>query len=134
MSGTEDEHVAGGERREGLGDGGVSEVDCADGTAVPPGGDSDDDLGARVWLDRCRGLAEADLDGIEDAALELAALAEGDRRLMERARRLLLEELEQRPQDRTLVQMQWLWRRAFEKGSWEWDDGSVGEQRIRIGW
>lgn len=74
------------------------------------------------WLQRCRELAVSDLDGIEDAAGELAGFASGDRAVMERARRAILDELYQRPRDPVLRQMFALWRRAFEKGSWGWEE------------
>ncbi len=73
-----------------------------------------------VLLARCRALAEGPLEGIEDAGKELAALAAGDRHLMERARRHLLASPEASPGDRTLIQMLALWRRAFELGTWDW--------------
>ncbi len=77
------------------------------------------------WLARCRELALEELDGIEDAAQALAILAAGDRELMERARRRILAELERQPGDPTLTEMLSFWRRAFEKGDWEWESGSL---------
>ena len=76
----------------------------------------------RNWLDRCRELAESNLDGIEDPARELAELAAADRRLMERAYRLMRQALEHEPRNSTLQQMLLFWRRAFEKGTWSWED------------
>jgi len=76
----------------------------------------------QAWIERCRLIAAGPLDGIEAPAQELADLAAGDRRLMERARRLLLAEQQERPDDPIVAQMLSLWRRAFEKGSWSWDD------------
>jgi hypothetical protein len=73
-----------------------------------------------LWLARCRALAEGALEGIEDASKVLAALAEGDRHLMERARRHLLAAQTASPGNRTLTQMLSLWRRAFELGTWDW--------------
>jgi hypothetical protein len=73
------------------------------------------------WLDRCRVLAESDLDGIEDPARELADLADGNRALMEQARRMIVDALEHEPHNSTLVQMNAFWRRAFEKGLWTWE-------------
>lgn len=64
----------------------------------------------------------SDLDGIEDPALELATLAHGDRRLMERAYRYIRDAMEREPDNTTFEQMSAFWRRAFEKGSWGWDD------------
>ena len=76
----------------------------------------------RGWLDRCRELATSDLDGIEDPARELANLAAGDRSLMERAYRVLRPARDREPRNSTLGQMMWFWRRAFEKGSWTWEE------------
>jgi hypothetical protein len=75
-----------------------------------------------AWLARCLELAMSDLDGIEDPSQELAALAHGDRRLMERAYRYLRDAMEREPDNTTFEQMSAFWRRAFEKGSWGWDD------------
>lgn len=78
-----------------------------------------------AWIDRCRELAECQLDGIEDPSRELAELAAGDRRLMERARRLIVEARQHEPRNTTLVQMEAFWRRAFEKGSWNWESNGL---------
>lgn len=80
------------------------------------------DEAVRKWLLRCRDIAEGPLDGIENASVELAEFAAGDRRMMERARRFLLAQQAEHPGDGTTKQMLSLWRRAFEKGSWDWDD------------
>jgi len=82
----------------------------------------DGDRLLRSWLARCRELAESSPDGIEAPAEKLAGLARGDRVTMERARRIILAELDRRPGDATLGQMRWFWRRAFEKGSRSWSD------------
>jgi hypothetical protein len=42
--------------------------------------------------------------------------------MMERARHQLLDALEHEPRNRTLRQMLELWRRAFEKGDWTWQE------------
>jgi hypothetical protein len=85
-------------------------------------GNADDrDEAARRWLERCRELARGEHDGIENPAWELSELAHGDRRVMELARRAILEGLEADPDDHTLRQMRSFWRRAFEKGTWDWD-------------
>jgi hypothetical protein len=83
-----------------------------------------DDLEARVeaWLGRCAEIASGPLDGIEDASAELARAAAGDRKLMERARRRLLALQDKDASDPLVAQMLSLWRRAFEKGSWDWAD------------
>jgi hypothetical protein len=74
------------------------------------------------WLARCRQLAGGVLDGIEGPAEELAGLAAGDREMMERARHQLLSALEHEPRNQILQQMMALWRRAFEKGNWSWQE------------
>jgi len=74
------------------------------------------------WLARCRQLAGSALDGIEAPAEELAGLAAGDRDMMERARHQLLDALQHEPRNATLRQMLALWRRAFEKGNWSWQE------------
>jgi hypothetical protein len=74
------------------------------------------------WLARCRQLAGGALDGIEAPAEELAELAAGDRDMMERARHQLLDALNHEPRNSTLRQMLALWRRAFEKGQWSWQE------------
>ncbi|MCI2976082.1 MAG: hypothetical protein MP439_08405 [Ferrimicrobium sp.] len=53
---------------------------------------------------------------------ELATLAHGDRRLMERAHRYIRDAMEHGPDNTTLGQMHTFRRRAFEKESWGWDD------------
>jgi hypothetical protein len=73
------------------------------------------------WIERCRQLAVGTLDSVETPADELVALAAGDRRLMEDARKVILGALEQSPGDRTWSQMLAFWRRAFEKGTWSWE-------------
>lgn len=83
-------------------------------------GDAGLDEPTRKWLLRCRDIAEGPLAGIEDVSVELAEFANGDRRMMERARRLLLRARANRPGDPTVAQMLSLWRRSFEKGDWDW--------------
>ncbi|MHB1487296.1 MAG: hypothetical protein ACYCZM_07070, partial [Acidimicrobiales bacterium] len=86
------------------------------------------DDAVRLWLERCRALAESPLEGIEDAANELAGLSNGNRQVMERARRLLLAEKADRPADRVTAQMLSLWRRSFENGTWDWEsDGRAAD-------
>jgi hypothetical protein len=76
------------------------------------------------WLARCRQLAESrqELDGVETPAEELTRLAAGDRQLMERARRAILADLDQTPEEPVARQMLSFWRRAFERGQWTWDE------------
>lgn len=86
-----------------------------------PGEIDDTDRAVDRWLDRCRQLATQPLEGIDEAADELAQLA-AIRPVMERARRRLLADSEQASSDPTVKQMLSLWRRAFERGQWRWDD------------
>lgn len=80
-----------------------------------------DDEAVQQWLIRCRALSESTLDSVEAPADELVELAAGDRRLMERARKAILAGLESAPDDPTWTQMLSFWRRAFEKGRWDWE-------------
>jgi GTP-binding protein EngB required for normal cell division len=73
------------------------------------------------WLELCRTIADGPLDGIEEPAARLASYAGRDRRLMEQARRRLLDLQRAQPGDSTIKQMLSLWRRAFERGAWDWD-------------
>jgi hypothetical protein len=90
------------------------------GACAAEGAEPDETMGR--WLARCRQLAGSDLEGIEAPADELAELAAGDREMMERAYRHLVQALEDAPRDKTLRQMLAFWRRAFEKGDWPWQD------------
>jgi hypothetical protein len=83
------------------------------------------DTALRNWIEQCRVLAESELEAIEDTARDLAGLAAGDRQMMERARRMLLEALEHEPNNSTLHRMYALWRRAFEIGAWTWEESPI---------
>ncbi len=74
-----------------------------------------------AWVDHCRRLAESSLDSVESPADDLVALAGGDRRLMEQARKVILAGLQASPGDAVWTQMLSFWRRAFEKGDWDWE-------------
>jgi hypothetical protein len=80
-------------------------------------GSSDERL--EVVLARARALAEGRLEGINEAALELAALAGGDRTVIERARRQVNLEVDRQPTTHA-KQMASLIRRSLELGEWEW--------------
>ncbi len=74
---------------------------------------------AEFLMARARALAESPLEGINEAALELAALADGDRSIIERARRDV--DAEVRASGSTVAkQMASLIRRALELGEWRW--------------
>jgi hypothetical protein len=78
-------------------------------------GNSDDQL-----LDRSYELAASRLEGINEAALELADAAGDDRRVMERAIRVVAERVRVDPSHAN-KQVALLIRRAIELGMWRWD-------------
>ena len=80
--------------------------------------DSDDQL--RHLLDRGYELAASHLEGINEAALELADAAGDDRRVMERAFRVVAERVRLDPSHAN-NQVASLIRRAIELGMWRWD-------------
>jgi hypothetical protein len=81
----------------------------------------DDQL--RGLLDVGYELAARPLEGINEAALELAGAAGDDRRVMERAFRVVAERVRVEP-NHANKQVASLIRRAIELGMWrwEWDD------------
>lgn len=85
----------------------------------------EDELEGRVTalLGRAHEIAAGHLDGINDAAEELAALTQGDLRVLYLARRTALQQLASRP-DRETRQVISLIRRALEVGDWpgQWDN------------
>jgi hypothetical protein len=81
-------------------------------------GDSDDQL--RDLLDRGYELAASRLEGINEAALELANAAGDDRRVMEQAFRVVAERVHVEPSHAN-KQVASLIRRAIELGMWRWD-------------
>lgn len=68
-------------------------------------------------------LAGEPLEGINEVAEQLASLAEDDRHVLERARRVSLRLAERSPSDLTR-QVVSLLRRALEVGHWRWEDPS----------
>jgi hypothetical protein len=77
----------------------------------------------RGLLDRGYELAVRPLEGINEAALELAGTAGDDRRVMERAFRVVAERVRVDPSHAN-KQVASLIRRAIELGMWrwQWDD------------
>lgn len=71
-------------------------------------------------LDRAFGLARSELEGIDDAARELAGVAEGDVALMADAIRWVRSRVDDGG-DRELKQVASLLRRSLEIGQWDWD-------------
>jgi hypothetical protein len=80
--------------------------------------DSDDQL--CHLLDRGYELAASHLEGINEAARELADAAGDDRRVMERAFRVVAERVRLDPCHAN-NQVASLIRRAIELGMWRWD-------------
>ena len=72
-------------------------------------------------LARAEELARSGLSGINEAAMELAELCGGDRRVIEQARRQILHQTGAHA-DAITKQIAWLIRRALELGQWNWDD------------
>jgi hypothetical protein len=77
-------------------------------------------------LGRAAAFALMPLEGIEQAAAELVALAEGDRRVVERSYR---EARALAVADPTTVNKQIvaLIRRVVEVGDWDWSDATTGD-------
>ena len=80
------------------------------------------DIDARVEqiLARARQFADGDLDGIEEAAKELAEMAGGDVAVVARARQGAARAVADDP-GRHSKQVLSLIRRAIEVGQWDWD-------------
>ena len=81
-----------------------------------------DDLDAAVekFLVEAYEVAQAPIAAFNDAAGALAARADRDRRVMERARRVVQSRLQTEP-DHLTKQVASLLRRALELGEWDWD-------------
>ncbi len=71
-------------------------------------------------LVRAYELAASDLEGINEAALELADLCGDDVAVLNEARKLTLARLASEP-DHATRQVASLIRRAFELGNWRWE-------------
>ena len=71
-------------------------------------------------LSRVHQMADEPLEGIEEAAKELAALAGGDVAVVARLRQVAAENVDAEP-DRHNKQVLSLVRRAIEVGRWDWD-------------
>jgi hypothetical protein len=85
-----------------------------------------DDRVAKV-LARSLELADISMAGIDDAALEIAGLAEGDVAVIAAVRRRLAAQMAERP-DRRTRQAVSLVRRALEIGAWDWAGYEEGNQ------
>ena len=83
---------------------------------------SHDDIDAAVekFLAEAYEIARAPISAFNDAAEVLAAKADRDRRVIERARRVVQSRLDAEP-DRLTKQVSSLLRRALELGEWDWE-------------
>ena len=82
---------------------------------------SHDDLDAAVekFLAEAYETAQAPISAFNDTAAALATKADRDRRVIERARRVVQSRLETEP-DHLTKQVASLLRRALELGEWDW--------------
>ncbi len=78
-----------------------------------------EDRVARI-LARAHEMADEPLEGIDEAAKELAALAGGDVAVVARLRQVAADNVDAEP-DRHNKQVLSLVRRAIEIGRWDWD-------------
>jgi hypothetical protein len=81
-----------------------------------------DDLDAAVekFLAEAYEVARSPISAFNDAAAALAAKADRDRRVIERARRVVQNRLQTEP-DHLTKQVLALLRRALELGEWDWE-------------
>ena len=77
-------------------------------------------------LVRAYQLAESELEGINEAALELADLAGDDVAVIDQARRVVAARIAARP-DHLTKQVGSLIRRALELGHWRWEIPETNE-------
>jgi hypothetical protein len=70
-------------------------------------------------LARAYQLADSNLEGINEAAEELAEMSGEDLAVISKARRVVLERMTAKP-DSATKQVAWLIRRAIELGGWRW--------------
>jgi hypothetical protein len=82
----------------------------------------DEDLDAAVekFLAEAYEVAQSPISAFNDAAVALAAKADRDRRVIERARRVVQNRLQTEP-DHLTKQVSALLRRALELGGWNWE-------------
>lgn len=87
--------------------------------ADPDRGDAPLDERASDLLTRAEQIAAGPLEGIDDAARELARLTGGDLRVLERARRAAISASRDAPSPAARQTVSLL-RRALEVGAWDW--------------
>ncbi len=78
------------------------------------------DAAVEKFLAEAYEVAQSPIWAFNDAAESLAAKADRDRRVIERARRVVLSRLQAEP-DHLTKQVSSLLRRAIELGEWDWD-------------
>jgi hypothetical protein len=83
-------------------------------------GHEDLDAAVEKFLAEAYEMAQSPISAFNDAAEALAAKADRDRRVIERARRVVQDRLQTEP-DHLTKQVLSLLRRALELGEWDWD-------------
>jgi hypothetical protein len=83
-------------------------------------GDEDLDAAVEKFLAEAYEVAQSPISAFNDAAVALAAKADRDRRVIERARRVVQNRLQTEP-DHLTKQVSALLRRALELGEWKWE-------------
>jgi hypothetical protein len=83
-------------------------------------GDEDLDAAVEKFLAEAYEVAQSPISAFNDAAVALSAKADRDRRVIERARRVIQNRLQTEP-DHLTKQVSALLRRALELGEWHWE-------------
>jgi flagellar biosynthesis/type III secretory pathway protein FliH len=82
-------------------------------------GHEDLDAAVEKFLAEAYEIAQSPISAFNDAAAALATKADRDRRVIERARRVVQSRLDTEP-DHLTKQVASLLRRALELGEWDW--------------
>lgn len=83
-------------------------------------GHEDLDAAVEKFLAEAYDVAQSPISAFNEAAVALAAKADRDRRVIERARRVVQSRLQADP-DHLTKQVSALLRRALELGDWDWN-------------
>jgi flagellar biosynthesis/type III secretory pathway protein FliH len=83
-------------------------------------GHEDLDAAVEKFLAEAYEVAQSPISAFNDAAVAVAAKADRDRRVIERARRVVQGRLQNDP-DHLTKQVSALLRRALELGEWNWE-------------
>jgi flagellar biosynthesis/type III secretory pathway protein FliH len=78
------------------------------------------DAAVEKFLAQAYEVAQSPITAFNDVAVALAAKADRDRRVIERARRVVQSRLQTKP-DHLTKQVSALLRRALELGEWNWE-------------